>query len=161
MNTMKSNVKLIAMGCLLAFGLFACKSSKKAADASGPTNPPEETVTVAETPAPEPADEEPAMSEEEALNLKLGNYFNAIASSGSATAANRSINEAKNLFASADVPVFIIIHESADGQKDYDEPTTIVKYMNYLKDQGKNLNKIYQMKTNNSGKITELELIRK
>jgi hypothetical protein len=92
----------------------------------------------------------------------LDDYFNAIASSsGNTTQANRSINEAKSMFASPDVPVLIIINESTDGTKDYDEPTTILDYMNYLKDQGKNLNDIYEIKTNDRGRITELELIRK
>jgi len=88
---------------------------------------------------------------------KLNDYFNMISSSSSMTAANSSINEALSLFASADTPVLIVISESG-GQKDYDRPTTIKAYLNYLKDQKKNMNQISDMKFDNTGKITELEL---
>jgi len=88
---------------------------------------------------------------------KLKEYFDMISSSSSMTAANSSINEALSLFASADTPVLIVISESG-GQKDYDRPTTIKAYLNYLKDQKKNINKISDMKFDNAGKITELEL---
>ena len=88
---------------------------------------------------------------------KLKEYFDMISSSSSMTAANSSINEALLLFASADTPVLIVISESG-GQKDYDRPTTIKAYLNYLKDQKKNINKISDMKFDNAGKITELEL---
>lgn len=146
--------------CLfLSAGLFACKSSKKAADKSADENAP--TVEVEETPEPEKTPLKVETTRDD-LDTRLNNYFNAIASSSdNTTAANRNMNEAKSLFASPDVPVLIIIHESADGTKDYDEPTTILNYMNYLKDQGKNLNRIYEVETNSSGKITTLELIRK
>ncbi|MBK6264264.1 nucleoid-structuring protein H-NS [Marivirga sp. S37H4] len=156
---MKSFLRLATLCLLLSAGLFACKSSKKAADQS-PTPAPVPEVTEEEM----PESEEPVEEAETKANLmlRLNSYFSAISSSSqNPTAANRNINEAKAMFASGDVPVLIIIHESADGTKDYDEPTTIKDYMNYLKDQGKNLNEIYEMKTNANGKITELELIRK
>lgn len=88
---------------------------------------------------------------------KLSQYFTAIASSGSTTSANSSINEALTLFASPETPVLIVISEY-DGKKDYDRPTTIKDYLNYLKDQKKNSNIISDLKMDNSGKITELEL---
>jgi hypothetical protein len=89
--------------------------------------------------------------------VRLGEYFNAISSSGNTASANSSINEALSLFASPDTPVLIVISESG-GQKDYDRPTTIKNYLNYLKDQKKNINKISDLKFDSSGKITELEL---
>ncbi|HLZ16132.1 MAG TPA: hypothetical protein VKQ08_03795, partial [Cyclobacteriaceae bacterium] len=70
---------------------------------------------------------------------------------------NSSINEALTLFASPQAPVLIVISEE-DGKKDYDRPTTITAYLNYLKDQKKNINDIAGLKTDASGKITELEL---
>ncbi len=155
----KSFFRLTALCLILSAGLFACKSSKKAADKSNEENAPE--VRVEETPQPEKTPIKIETTRED-VDTRLNNYFNAIAaSSNNPTAANRNMNEAKSLFASPDVPVLIIIHESADGTKDYDEPTTILKYMNYLKDQGKNLNRIYEVETNANGKITTLELIRK
>jgi hypothetical protein len=71
--------------------------------------------------------------------------------------ANNTINEALALFASPQTPVLIIISES-NGQKDYDRPTTIISYLNYLKDQKKNANKIEKLQFDNAGKITEVEL---
>ncbi len=88
---------------------------------------------------------------------KLDGYFNSIAGSGNVGSANASINEALSLFASPQTPVLIVIAESG-GQKDYDRPTTIVDYLNYLKDQKKNINKISDIKYDASGRITELEL---
>ena len=88
---------------------------------------------------------------------QLGEYFSAIASSSNLNSANTSINEALTLFASPQTPVLIIISES-NGQKDYDRPTTIISYLNYLKDQKKNMNKIEKLQFDNSGKITEVEL---
>ncbi len=159
MNKIKSLLRLATLCLLLSAGLFACKSSKKAADQS-PTPPPIPEVTEEEIPDTEEPTEVAETKAE--FMLRLNNYFSAISSSSqNTTAANRNINETEAMFASPDVPVLIIIHESEDGTKDYDEPTTITKYLNYLKDQGKNINEIYDMKTDGSGKITELELIRK
>lgn len=91
---------------------------------------------------------------------KLDQYFNAIAGSGNASSANSSINEALSLFSSAQIPVLIVIAEE-NGMKDYDKPTTIQDYLNYLKDQKKNLNTITDLKFDGAGKITEVELTRK
>jgi hypothetical protein len=91
---------------------------------------------------------------------KLGGYFSSIAGSGNASAANASINEALTMFASPQTPVLIVISEY-NGQKDYDRPTTIVDYLNYLKDQKKNMNTISNIEYDASGKITELELTKR
>ena len=64
----------------------------------------------------------------------LGEYFNLIASSSNLATTNRYISEALQLFASEDAPVLIIISKSGDIV-DYDRPTTIKKYLEYLKDQ--------------------------
>lgn len=90
---------------------------------------------------------------------KLENYFSAISNSNNLTSANSSIQEALSLFASKDTPVLIVISEE-NGQKDYDRPTTIGEYLNYLKDQKKNMNKINQLQFDNAGKITEVELVK-
>jgi hypothetical protein len=153
---------------ILSAGLFACKSSKKMADAAKDEDKmeeqqerPDDTTVDLESPKASETAKDTGYSIEEISN-KLDNYFNAIANaSGNTARANSNINEAKSMFASPDVPVLIIINESTDGTKDYDEPTNILDYMNYLKDQGKNLNDIYEVKINDRGRITELELIRK
>lgn len=90
---------------------------------------------------------------------KLEQYFNAIGGAGSVASANSSINEALTLFSSVDAPVLIVISESG-GQKDYDRPTTIKDYLNYLKDQKKRPDKIGNLQFDSSGKITEVELIK-
>jgi len=96
-------------------------------------------------------------SKETAPKAKLVDYFNAIANSSNVSSANNSINEALSLFASPDTPVLIVISEY-DGKKDYDRPTTIRDYLNYLKDQKKNVNTISNVQMDSSGKITEVEL---
>ena len=57
-------------------------------------------------------------------------------------------------------PVLIIIKQN-QGFNDYDRPTTIEKYLNYVKDQKKATEKVHEIKYNDSGKINELELIKK
>lgn len=88
---------------------------------------------------------------------RLDVYFSAIANANNVNSANSSINEALSLFASPQTPVLIVISES-EGQKDYDKPTRIIDYLNYLKDQKKNINKISDVKFDESGKIIEIEL---
>lgn len=94
-----------------------------------------------------------------APKARLANYFDAIAGSGNTTSANSSINEALTLFASPEAPVLIVISQEG-GQKDYDRPTTIKDYLNYLKDQKKNSNLISNLQFDGSGKITEVELVK-
>jgi hypothetical protein len=98
-----------------------------------------------------------AESRKQAPAQKLDLFFNAIANSGNVNGANNSISEAIAMFTSAETPVLIVISEE-NGQKDYDRPTTISKYLNYLKDQKKNPNKISNIQFDSAGKITELEL---
>ena len=90
----------------------------------------------------------------------LERNFASIASAGSVTQANRLINETLQLFSSNDTPVLIIISQ-AGGFNDYDRPTTIENYLNYLKDQKVNRNSVSNLKFNDNGKITEVELIKR
>lgn len=90
---------------------------------------------------------------------ELDGLFNSIASAGSVDAANRQISSALSYFASRDVPVLIVINQSG-GTKDYDRPTTIQKYLNYLKDQQRNTNMVQNITFDNNGKISELELLK-
>ena len=98
--------------------------------------------------------------EQQATETVLGRNFTSIANASSVSQANRIINETLTLFASNNVPVLIIISQ-AGGFNDYDRPTTIENYLNYIKDQKVNRNKVYNLKTNDNGKITEVELIKK
>jgi hypothetical protein len=103
---------------------------------------------------------EEAQKVRENASIMLEDYFSSIARASSTSEANMFINEAVNLFQSPDTPVLIIISKTADAV-DYDRPTTIMNYLNYLKDTKNNINVINDIKYNASGKITELELIKK
>lgn len=142
---------MIAAVVMLSMG--ACKSKKKAAQQPAPA-PVEQ---VEETPAPPPA---PVASAEELAVEKLENYFNGVARAGSVSSANQTIQEALRMFSNQNTPVLIVIHEE-NGIKDYDEPTTITKYLEYLKDTKKNLNYISDIRLDANGNVSELELRRK
>ena len=105
-------------------------------------------------------EEERNKQEAQSANTTLERNFSNIAKAGSTTQANRTINETLGLFESPNVPVLIIIKQNA-GFNDYDRPTTIEKYLNYVKDQKKAAEKVYEIKYNANGKINELELIKK
>ena len=75
-----------------------------------------------------------AKAEKAAFNANLNGMFNDIANAGSTNIANMKIEQALNMFSSDDALVLIAISEE-NGKKDYDRPTTIGKYLNYLKDQ--------------------------
>ena len=109
--------------------------------------------------------EEERRAAEEAAKAKepknvLERNFAGIANASSVTQANRLINETLQLFSSNSVPVLIIISQ-AGGFNDYDRPTTIENYLNYVKDQKANRNKVENLKFNEAGKITEVELIKR
>lgn len=110
-------------------------------------------------------DEEERRAEEErnkanAADVVLGRNFTSIANASSVSQANRVINETLGMFESPNTTVLIIIKQN-QGFNDYDRPTTIEKYLNYVKDQKKATEKVYQIKYNDNGKINELELIKK
>lgn len=96
----------------------------------------------------------------QSTNVVLENNFRSIANAGSISQANRVINETLGMFESNNVPVLIIISQ-AGGFNDYDRPTTIENYLNYLKDQKISRNSVNDIKYNANGKISELELIKK
>jgi ATPase subunit of ABC transporter with duplicated ATPase domains len=100
-----------------------------------------------------------AAAKESGPQVKLEQYFNTIANASNPTAANNAINDALGLFASPETPVLIVIHE-ADGEKDYDRPTNIKDYLNYLKDQKKRPDRIGNLQFDGSGKIKEVELVK-
>ena len=95
-----------------------------------------------------------------AADVVLGRNFNSIANASSVSQANRVINETLGMFESPNTPVLIIIKQNA-GFNDYDRPTTIENYLNYLKDQKKATEKVHEIKYNSNGKINEIELIKK
>lgn len=111
------------------------------------------------------ADEKRKQEEEERLRnlatpekLSLEQYFTRIATAPSYDVSNKLTTECLALFESENTPILIIIAMFGDNDKDYDEPTTIKKYLQYLKDQKKNANKIHNIVYNGAGKIKEVEL---
>ena len=83
--------------------------------------------------------------EAQAANVTLERNFNSIARASSVSQANRTINETLTMFESPNVPVLIIIKQNA-GFNDYDRPTTIEQYLNYVKDQKKATEKVHDIK---------------
>jgi len=104
--------------------------------------------------------------EEEKLKAAASKYqgiddqLGAIATAQSVDGANSQINITLQQFATPDIPVLIIISK-AGGYNDYDRPTTISKFLNYLKDKQSYQYKVEAVKRDGLGKITELELIKK
>ena len=119
-----------------------------------------EDVIAAEKAEAERLKREAEKKAELTTGQKLEKYFNEIVYAPSVDVANQKINEATQMFASPQTPVLIIISREGDIV-DYDRPTTINKYLNYLKDQKKNINAIESFDTDENGKIVELELIKK
>lgn len=160
LNSMLNGLLVI----LIVLGISSCKGKRKMMEVSDKTPAEQVEKDISYDDANKQMDDDAKRASESksmTLSTKLSGYFAAISSAPTVGSANSSINEALTLFASPGIPVFIIIYQSPSGEVDYDEPTTAEKYLNYLKDQKKNLNNIKDIKTNASGKITELELIKK
>lgn len=96
----------------------------------------------------------------ENADARLRNIFQEVASARSNSDANYRIREAMSMFASPQTPVLIII--SREGSMiDYDEPTTIEKYLQYLKDTNSKPAAVENLAFDANGKIKEVELIKK
>lgn len=104
-----------------------------------------------------------AASTEMTLKTKLESSFQSIADasrSGNTSMANSLIEAALNYFTAPDIPVLIII--SREGSiVDYDKPTTISNYLNFVKDQKESRNNVDSYQLDAAGKIKELDLIKK
>jgi hypothetical protein len=154
--------------CLLLTAAFSCKSKKQATDTSDAEKARMEQMEAErrareEEEARRRAEEERLAREREAEERaaydKLNGLFNNIANASSESAADRSINEALNMFASQGVPVLIIIFEDEqEDVVDYDEPTTINDYLHYLKVVKRKPDNVERLEFNNNGKISEIIL---
>lgn len=97
-----------------------------------------------------------------ATNEDLDAYFNQVvtlAKTGNVETTNMKIKDILKFFTSPDAPLLIIVYKDADIT-DYDKPTTIGAYLNYLKDQKTNINKTYSIERDNYGKIKLVELLK-
>lgn len=102
-----------------------------------------------------------ALRQKQAQLENINSHFFAVASAPTLDEANLRIQRALSLYASRDVPVLIVVSKYGDNQKDYDRPTSIDKYLNYLKDIKKYNKRIENVKYDDNGKIIEIELIQK
>jgi len=97
------------------------------------------------------------------VKTQLENAFASIASAasiGDLSQADATIQKTLQFFSSDDVPVLIII--SREGSMvDYDKPTTIKRYLNFLKDTKASKNAIDAIMNDANGKIKGLDLIKK
>jgi mannitol-specific phosphotransferase system IIBC component len=177
METTFRKISRFAIFALIAISLVmsSCKSKKLAREAAQAKAQQEEALRKQkeEELKKKEAEEKARKEEPERLALeakskalpsltgaaKLEQYFSAIAGAANVNAANNSINEALSMFSSDQTPVLIVISEEG-GDKDYDKPTTIKAYLNYLKDQKKNINRVSNLVTDSSGKIKEVELVK-
>lgn len=113
-------------------------------------------------------EEEKRKAEVDALLLKkqaeldnINGHFISVVKAANTTEANLRIQQTLSYYASSDVPVLLIIGIYGDNQKDYDKPTTINNYLNYLKDVKTYDRKIESVKFDENHKIIEIELIKK
>ncbi len=97
------------------------------------------------------------------LRTQLEQNFQAIADaskSGNTSKVTSLTNSTMNLFSAPDAPVLIII--SREGSiVDYDKPTTIKRYLDFLKDQKVSRNNVDSYLLDQNGRIKELDLIKK
>jgi len=103
--------------------------------------------------------EEEKLKVAESKYQKIDNQLNSIAIAQNVDIANEKINLILQQFDTPDIPVLIII-SNAGGFNDYDRPTTISRFLNYLKDKQSYHYKVDSVKRDGLGKITELELIK-
>ncbi len=154
---------MLTKGALLVLvillGISSCKNKKKAADVTDQEAAQE--LVVEEIAAEEEADENTTTYtrvavKEPTKTEKLESYFGIVANSP-LSAANSNMTEVMGMFSDPSAPVLIVIYNE-DGTTDYDEPTTIKKYLEYLKDTKNNKAKVEEMVLDDSGKIKELVL---
>jgi hypothetical protein len=155
---------ILILSCSL-IALPACKNSKKAQKAKAENEARlakerEEEQKRKEAERKKKEEEEARQRNTKESYSDLENYFQQIANAQSMADANKFIDEAVKLCTSADTPVLLIISKSGKDV-DYDKPTTIKKYSEYLKDQKKNPNKVDYLDKDVTGKITKIVLIKK
>ena len=97
------------------------------------------------------------------VKTQLENSFQGVAdaaAAGNPDEADKIIKNTLQYFTDPDAPVLIIIYRQG-STVDYDKPTTIQRYHNFCKDQKKSLNAVDAIQQDASGKIKELDLIKK
>ncbi len=94
------------------------------------------------------------------VKTDLLSYFNRISQAADIETANKLIEEALTLFDSRNSPVLVIIKKTG-SLKEYDRPSSIIRYLEHIKDFKTYENKIENITfSEDNGKISELELIK-
>lgn len=158
-NKILNNSPLV-LAILVAFlvGTSSCKTKKNLAQVT----PVEEIEPIEEEVVEEISDSPEAVEVRvpekiESKEQKLNNYFKAVSNASSTESANKSINEALTMFNSPDAPVLVVIYHDG-ANPDYDEPTTIEKYFNYLKDTKSKPAQVEEVVYDPNGRMKELVL---
>lgn len=120
----------------------------------------DEIMSVLRAERDKKAAEDAKAQQEDQFHQQILDGFRSVANATGFTEANVRIKEALTLYASGDVPLLIII-SMENGVKDYDRPTTIRKYLEYIKDVKRFDKGIESIVLDRNGKITEIELIKK
>ncbi|WP_422358820.1 nucleoid-structuring protein H-NS [Reichenbachiella sp.] len=149
----------LALLVALIIGASSCKTKKNLAQVT----PVEEVEPVEEQVAEELEEVTEEVVEERvpekilSKEQKLNNYFREVSGAATTDAANGNIDQALNMFSSPDAPVLIVIYNDG-ANPDYDEPTTISKYLNYLKDTKTKAATVEEVVYDSEGRIKELVL---
>lgn len=100
-----------------------------------------------------------AANEKKALPMKtlLADNFTKIMNASSYAEADAIIKETLEKFSSPAAPVLVILYQSGEDV-DYDKPTTIKDYLNYLKLQKKSNSTIYKLYYDENHKIKSMDL---
>ena len=100
-----------------------------------------------------------AANEKKALPMKtlLADNFTKIMNASSYAEADAIIKETLEKFSSPAAPVLVILYQSGEDV-DYDKPTTIKDYLNYLKLQKKSNATIYKLYYDENHKIKSMDL---
>ncbi|MFY0600582.1 MAG: nucleoid-structuring protein H-NS [Cyclobacteriaceae bacterium] len=153
-----NQIKTLSWAVILAFLIVgvSCKGKKKVTDITDKEQVKEEIAQAIED-EKKPEIEKKEEPLEVAKSEKLNQYFSSISQASNASKANADISQTLSMFSSSDALVLIEIY-SLDGTVDYDEPTTISKYLNYLKDTNKKSDKVQEIIYDDNGKIKELVL---
>jgi hypothetical protein len=84
----------------------------------------------------------------------------ALSKSGNIERTNMKIKDILKFFTNSEAPLLIIVYRENGVPIDYDKPTTIGAYLNYLKDQKVNHNTTYSIERDETGKIKLVELLK-
>ena len=155
--------KYLILSTVIGLCLVGCKAKQKMVKTDDKQETTEQTTEDTTTKTEETSDnsssdsDAPKTYSPTTLEGKINEYFAAIANAPTTDAANAKITEAMSSFSNPNVPVLIIFYKS-DGKESYDEPTTIIKYLNYLKDTKNNKATVEEIVKDSNGRVKEIVL---